>query len=320
MIVITGGAGFIGSALVWELNKRGEDNILIVDNLGSSEKWKNLVGLNFTDFVHKDDFLDLLLEDELEIQAIFHLGACSSTTELDANYLMDNNYEYSKTLAIYCHQNNIRFIYASSAATYGDGNLGYSDSLQLNKLKPLNMYGYSKHIFDQWMQKHQLDCHAIGLKFFNVWGPNENHKGSMKSMVAKAYDQIKTVGHVSLFKSHHKDYKDGMQKRDFVYVKDVVKMILHFYDKKELNGIFNIGSSKAHTWLDLVEPIFDALQIEKDIIFIDMPQELRGKYQYFTQADMSKYLESGLKEIITPLNEAVKDYVLDYLVKDKYLN
>ncbi|MCJ8344724.1 ADP-glyceromanno-heptose 6-epimerase [bacterium] len=320
MIVVTGGAGFIGSALVWELNKRGENDILIVDNLGSSEKWKNLCGLNFVDFVHKDDFLELLLEDELEIDVIFHLGACSSTTQLDANYLMENNYEYSKTLAIYCHQNEARFIYASSAATYGNGDLGYSDTIDLSKLKPLNMYGYSKHIFDQWMLRHGLDETAVGLKFFNVWGPNENHKGSMKSMVAKAYDQIQNVGYVSLFKSHHKDYEDGKQKRDFVYIKDVVKMVLHFWDQKDLGGIYNIGSSTAHTWLDLITPIFSALGIEKNIQFVDMPLELRGKYQYFTQADMSRYQESGLSEIVTPLDEAVKDYVLNYLAKDKYLD
>ncbi|MCO4781561.1 MAG: ADP-glyceromanno-heptose 6-epimerase [Candidatus Cloacimonetes bacterium] len=320
MIIVTGGAGFIGSALVWDLNKRGRSDILIVDNLGSSEKWKNLVGLDYIDFIHKDDFLDLLLEDHLEVEVIFHLGACSSTTELDANYLMDNNYEYSKSLAIYAHQNNIRFIYASSAATYGDGDLGYSDEADLSKLKPLNMYGYSKHVFDQWMQKHHLDNSAIGLKFFNVWGPNENHKGSMKSMVAKAFQQIQTDGSVSLFKSHHPNYEDGKQKRDFVYVKDVTAMILQFWDNPKIAGLFNVGSSTAHTWIDLISPIFSALNLEKNIKFIDMPVELQGKYQYFTQADMSKYLKSGLSEVVTPLSDAVHDYVLNYLKPNKHLD
>lgn len=320
MIIVTGGAGFIGSALVWDLNKRGRSDILIVDNLGSSEKWKNLVGLDYIDFVHKDDFLDLLLEDHLEVEVIFHLGACSSTTELDANYLMDNNYEYSKSLAIYSHQNNIRFIYASSAATYGNGDQGYSDQADLSTLNPLNMYGYSKHVFDQWMKKHGLDSSAVGLKFFNVWGPNENHKDSMKSMVAKAFEQIKDDGTVSLFKSHHPDYKDGEQKRDFVYVKDVTSMILQFWDKPHIGGLFNIGSSTAHTWIELINPIFKALELETSIKFIDMPLELQGKYQYFTQADMSKFLENGLTETVTPLNDAVHDYVLNYLAQDKYLD
>lgn len=320
MIIVTGGAGFIGSALVWELNKRGRNDILIVDNLGASEKWKNLVGLDYREFVHKDDFLDLLLEDHLEVEVIFHLGACSSTTELNANYLMDNNYEYSKSLAIYAHQNNIRFIYASSAATYGNGDLGYSDEADLSKLKPLNMYGYSKHVFDRWMKNHRLDQSAVGLKFFNVWGPNENHKGSMKSMVAKAYEQIQNDGTVSLFKSHHPDFEDGKQKRDFVYVKDVTAMILQFWDHPKIGGLFNIGSSTAHTWIDLVSPIFSALKLEVNIKFVDMPSHLKGKYQYFTQADMTKFLNSGLTETVTPLSEAVHDYVLNYLTQDKYLD
>jgi ADP-L-glycero-D-manno-heptose 6-epimerase len=313
MILVTGGAGFIGSALVWELNRAGIDNILIVDNLGTGEKWKNLTGLKFRDYMQKDKLSAYLENNGLSFRTVFHLGACSSTTETDCNYLIENNYEYSKQLALFCIKNRTPFLYASSAATYGDGAQGFSDTSELHQLKPLNMYGYSKHMFDLWLMRNNLLNSVVGLKFFNVWGPNESHKGSMRSMVMKAWEQIKTDGKVQLFQSHHPDYQDGCQMRDFIYVKDVTRMMLEFFRRPDIRGIFNIGRGKAITWIDLIEPIFHSLKLKPEIEFVPMPQQLREKYQYFTQADMSKYKESGLTHHETPLQDAVSDYVLNYL-------
>lgn len=323
-VLVTGGAGFIGSALVWELNRRGHDNIVISDRLGSDEKWKNLTGLRYIDFVDADVLLEGVeaSHDFLgEVGAVFHLGACSSTTETDADFLVWNNYEFTKTLAFWAREIGARFVYASSAATYGDGGEGMSDTdADLVRLRPLNMYGYSKHMFDLWAQRGGILDEVVGLKYFNVFGPNENHKGDMRSLVNKAYAQIVDTGAVGLFKSYRPDYRDGEQKRDFLYVKDAVKMTLHLAETEAAGGLYNLGSGEANTWVQLVEAIFDALGREPRIEFIDMPEAMRGKYQYYTCADIGKLRGSGYDAAVTPLAEAVRDYVANYLVPGKLLD
>lgn len=317
MIAVTGGAGFIGSALVWALNQNGEDRILIVDDLKSGSKWRNIVGLRFLDIEGKDSFKQRLESHQrLDLSCIFHLGACSSTTETDGSYLIQNNYEYSKILARYCLERKIRFIYASSAATYGSGSLGYSDICNLKELRPLNIYGYSKHLFDLWMQLNGGLREAVGIKFFNVWGPNEAHKGSMRSMVVKAYEQILTNGKVELFQSHNPNYEDGKQERDFLYVKDAVRMVLELYHRQDTHGIYNLGNGKAITWIELVSPIFKVLGVNPNIDFIPIPSNIRDQYQYHTKAAMERYLESGCPMHSTPLEDSINDYVNNYLVKD----
>ncbi|MCK9281664.1 MAG: ADP-glyceromanno-heptose 6-epimerase [Melioribacteraceae bacterium] len=322
MIVVTGGAGFIGSALVWRLNKLGHTNIIIVDELGKDEKWKNLVGLNYVDYYDKFDFIEMILDRTMpfDIDTIFHLGACSATTEKDADFLMSNNYKYSLELAKYCLELEIRFIYASSAATYGDGSNGYSDNeSDLDTLRPLNMYGYSKHLLDTWLYKHKLLHKVVGLKYFNVYGPNEYHKDDMRSVVHKAFGQIQETGKVNLFKSYRPDYEDGKQKRDFIYVKDAVEMTLHFFKHRDIGGIYNIGTGNAQTWVELVTAIFKALNKPVNIEFIDMPEQLREKYQYFTQADIFKIREKKYTNPIYDINVGVSDYVKEYLLKNEYL-
>ncbi len=322
-ILVTGGAGLIGSALIHALNNRGIDNILVCDILGSSEKYRNLVPLRFADYIEASD-LDLIIEATPEkladIRAVFHLGACSSTTESDCSYLIRNNYEYTKTLATWALANDSRFVYASSAATYGDGSQGMDDkSDNLQALRPLNMYGYSKHLFDLYAQRHGMLNSIVGLKYFNVFGPNEDHKENMRSVVHKAFREISESGSVSLFKSHHPDYRDGEQERDFLYVKDACEMTLHLAETPTANGIFNLGSGEAKTWLDLVRPIFAAMDKTESIQFIDMPQELRAKYQYHTCADISKLKATGYTSPFTPLSEAVTDYVQNYLMPNRTL-
>jgi len=281
MIIVTGGAGFIGSALVAELNARGVDDILIVDLLGTSDKWKNLRKLRFLDYMEADDFAQSLDSDQIEwdVEAILHMGACSDTTETDAAYLLRNNYEYSKMLAQWASQKEIRFVYASSAATYGDGTMGFSDSEPIDRLIPLNMYGYSKQLFDLWAQKTGLADQIAGLKYFNVFGPNEYHKGQMRSFVVKAFEQINAEGKVRLFKSHRPDYADGMQLRDFIYIKDAVEMTLFFLENPDINGLFNIGTGKARSWLDLANAVFAAMDKKPTSEFLPMPAPLRDKYQ-----------------------------------------
>lgn len=322
MIVVTGGAGFIGSAIVWRLNKLGESNVIIVDELGKDEKWKNLIGINFYDFINKDEFINRLeVFRDYGIKAIIHMGANSSTTEKDADHLMHNNYEYTRKLAQFSIINNIRFIYASSAATYGDGTLGFNDDESIvPRLRPLNMYGYSKNLFDIWAIKENISNKIAGIKYFNVFGPNEYHKGDMRSVVSKAYDQILTTGKVKLFKSQHVAYKDGEQMRDFVYVKDAIDMTLYFLDKKDKNGLFNVGSGKSRTWNDLVTAIFNALNKPVNIEYIEMPAYLASKYQYLTQARLDKIKKAGYLNPISSLEEGVTDYVKNYLMKSKYLD
>jgi ADP-L-glycero-D-manno-heptose 6-epimerase len=317
MIVITGGAGFIGSCLVRELNERGEHNILIVDRLGTGAKWKNLVGKKFVSIEQKDAFRSKLLAGgyKAEIETIFHLGACSSTTETDADYLLDNNYQYSKDLALYAEARNIRFIYASSAATYGAGKQGYRDTI-FDTLRPLNMYGYSKHLFDEWVLQNKLQHRFVGLKFFNVFGPNEYHKGAMASLVFKAHRQIVETGALRLFKSYRLEYADGEQQRDFVYVKDCVRLMADMLKFGEIAGIFNLGSGVARSWNDLARAVFAAMERPVTIEYMEMPESLRGQYQYFTLADMSKLQHTRLMFTPTSLEEAVQDYVRGYLVRD----
>lgn len=323
MIVVTGGAGFIGSAIVWRLNSLGNENIIIVDELGTTDKWKNLVALKFQEFVHKDDFISAVVDDTVEfpIEAIIHMGANSSTTEKDADHLFSNNYLYTQELAKYCLSKNTRFIYASSAATYGDGSLGFDDDeSKLETLRPLNMYGYSKQMFDLWAKRNNLLDKIVGLKYFNVYGPNEYHKGDMRSVVHKAFEQVRDTGKVRLFKSLNPKYKDGEQMRDFVYVKDAVDMTLHFLEHKDKNGIYNVGSGNARTWIDLVTALFNAVGKPVNIEFIDLPENLREKYQYFTEANLSKIKSAGYIKPITSLEDGVADYVKNYLLKNLYLN
>jgi ADP-L-glycero-D-manno-heptose 6-epimerase len=318
-IIVTGGAGFIGANVVKRLNELGEDKIFIVDNLSISEKWKNLVDLSFEDYIHKDRFIDELKKDKfkLSVKAIIHLGARSSTTEKDVDFLMENNYEYTKELAKWSIKRNVRFIYASSAATYGDGSIGFSDNHYLiPKLRPLNAYGYSKQIFDLWALKKGFLDKIVGLKYFNVFGPRENHKGDMRSMVLKAYEQIKRDGKIRLFKSYNPKYKDGEQLRDFIYIKDAVEMTLFFLEHPKLNGIFNVGTGIPRSWNDLAKAVFSALGTNPKIEYVDMPNEIRDKYQYFTKAEMEKIRKSGYTKPTLSLEEAVKDYILNYLEKN----
>ena len=322
MIVVTGGAGFIGSALVAALNKRGIDDIMVVDRLGSNQRWKNLVNLRFADYLDKEEFLEMVAEDVLPFstEAVFHLGACSSTTETDVSFLMESNFEYTKQLAQWTTEEGIRFIYASSAATYGGGENGFTDDeSKLETLKPLNPYGYSKQLFDLWAKRNGLLGKIVGLKYFNVFGPNEYHKADMRSFILKAFEQINTTGKVRLFKSHRSDYKDGEQKRDFLYVKDAVDMTLFFYDNPDTFGIYNLGAGVARSWNDLAKAIFAAMGKKPNIEYIDMPDAVRNQYQYFTKADITKLRNIGYEKQITSLEESVTDYVQNYLVRGTYI-
>jgi ADP-L-glycero-D-manno-heptose 6-epimerase len=318
-IVVTGASGFIGRNLVAELNARGYDDLLLVDNLGTDEKWSNLRGLRFEDLLQPPDFLSSLEQGKFSnLDAILHIGACSATTERDADFLLRNNYAYSRKLCEWSLQHNTRFVYASSAATYGDGSNGYSDDVSLlNTLRPLNMYGYSKHMFDLWAQKHGLFDRIVGLKYFNVYGPYEGHKGDMRSVVNKAYGQIKNTGKVQLFKSYRPDYADGEQMRDFVYVKDAVAVTLHFLNDRETGGLFNCGTGVARSWKDLVNATFSAMEVPSQIEFIEMPEVLRDKYQYFTQAEPAKLRNAGYAASFTSLENAIHDYVATYLSKQE---
>ena len=318
--IVTGGAGLIGSSLVWQMNQEGIRDILIVDHLGTSEKWKNLRALSYVDYMEKEDFMELLLSGELpeDVEAIVHLGACSSTTEKDATYLIHNNFEYTKILAEYAVEKGIRFLYASSAATYGGGEYGYKDDEgEIEKLRPLNMYGYSKQMFDLWAKRQGLLSRITGVKFTNVYGPNELHKGEMRSMVCRAYEQIRDTGKVKLFKSCRSDYAHGEQMRDFIYVKDAVKMTL-FLLQNNVKGLYNIGSGCAETWNALAAAVFKAMGKEVNIEYIDMPEHLKGKYQYYTCAEIEKIRAAGYSEEILPLEDAVADYI-SYISREKFL-
>jgi ADP-L-glycero-D-manno-heptose 6-epimerase len=316
MIIVTGGAGFIGSAFVWRLNQEGIDDIVIVDRLGTTDKWKNLVNLRFVNYIHKDDFHEMIYNDTVrfDVDAIVHMGACSSTTERDADYLWQNNNVYTGLLAEYAIEHGIRFIYASSAATYGNGTQGFSDDHgNINKLKPINMYGYSKQAFDLRALKHSWENNIAGIKFFNVFGPNEYHKGDMTSVIFKAFHQIKETGKVRLFKSYLSQYPDGGQLRDFIYVKDCIDVMWWLFKNQDVNGIFNLGTGKARTWNDLINAVFAAMGIKPNIEYIEMPESLRNQYQYFTQAEMDKLGVSGCPVDFSALEDSVRDYVVNYL-------
>ncbi len=316
MIVVTGGAGFIGRNAVEALNKKGHDNILIVDKLGTDEKWRNLRGLRFEDIIAPEQFPALLNSGPApEIFAIVHLGANSSTTERDADHLLENNYRSTRELCEWSLQHQVRFIYASSAATYGDGTQGYSDSDATTvNLKPLNMYGYSKQIFDLWALRHNLFDRIVGLKYFNVYGPYEDHKEEMRSVISKSYLQISREKKIGLFKSYRPDYADGEQKRDFIYVKDAVDVTLSFLENSK-GGLFNCGTGIARTWKDLAAAVFSAMGMPVNIEFIEMPGLLRSKYQYYTQADITKLRAAGYTRPFTSLEEGIADYIRNFYRK-----
>ncbi len=323
-IVVTGGAGLIGSAIIWGLNNRNLENIWLVDWAEpDSLKHRNLPPLSFSRHLLPEDFRKMIGNNSPElsdISTIFHLGACSSTTETNEEYLNDNNLGYTKELCEWSLENGVRFVYASSASTYGDGSMGMDDQDEdLKKFQPLNLYGWSKHKFDLLAQENGWLDHIVGLKYFNVYGPNEEHKGDMRSVVSKAYEQIALTGEMTLFESYHPDYRDGEQMRDFLYVKDAVLMSIWLAETFSTNGLFNLGNGQARTWLDLGRAIFSSLGQEEKIKFIEMPEILRDKYQYFTEAKIAKLRTAGYSKQLFSLEDAVKDYVTQYLVPDRRL-
>jgi ADP-L-glycero-D-manno-heptose 6-epimerase len=304
--------------LVRELNRRGCLNVVIADFPAEGEKHRNLEGLRYRDSVEPGALLSKLSAGSLGMfDLAFHLGACSSTTEMNEEYLRENNFEYSRKLAEWALRAGVRFVYASSAATYGDGSAGMDDKdpRQLERLQPLNPYGKSKHSMDLHAWRQGWLDRIVGLKYFNVFGPNENHKGDMRSVVCKSYGQVLETGVIRLFKSYRPEYGDGEQRRDFHYVKDAVSMTLHLAANPTANGIFNIGSGKAHSWNELALAVFAALGREPRIQYIEMPESIRDKYQYFTRADIQKLLSTGYGQPITPLKEAVRDYVVNHLMQ-----
>ncbi len=317
MVIITGGAGFIGSCLVRMFNDIGIEDIIIVDNINSSDKWMNIRNKKYIKYVHKSR-LQQELPSYTGVSAIVHMGAQSSTAERDFDYLYRNNFEYTQYLWNYCAEKDISFIYASSAATYGDGAEGFDDRMDIDRLLPLNGYGYAKHLFDLWV-KHQAKVFPkqyVGLKFFNVYGPNEYFKGSMASMVFHGYRQIRENGKIKLFKSCNANYEDGGQLRDFVYVKDICAVIVWLLENRHINGLFNIGTGQARSFRELAEAAFHALDMGPDIEYISMPEQLRAKYQYYTKAEMSKLREAGYEKEFMTLEAGVTDYVLKYLHKN----
>ena len=316
-IIVTGGAGFIGICIVRTLNDAGRSYIIIVDNVAATDKWMNMRNKKYIRYIHKSAFLQELPTLE-NIEAIIHMGAQSSTTERDFDYLYENNFEYTKALWNYCAEKQISFIYASSAATYGDGELGFDDRMDIDKLRPLNGYGYSKQLFDQWV-KHQattFPLQHVGLKFFNVYGPNEYFKGSMASMVFHGYKQILEGGKIKLFKSCNPNYADGGQLRDFVYVKDICSVIEWLLQHKDVSGLFNVGTGNAQSFRELAEATFQALDMQPNIEYIEMPEHLKKKYQYYTQANMSKLRQAGYNKDFMNLEQGVRDYVTNHLQKD----
>ncbi|MGZ5243639.1 MAG: ADP-glyceromanno-heptose 6-epimerase [Bacteroidia bacterium] len=323
MIIVTGAAGFIGSAFVAKLNQEGYNDVVVVDDFSNEEKNKNLEGKNITARVDRKKFFNWLKENQRLVQFVFHLGARTDTTEFDVNLLNELNLDYTKQMWNACAEFGIPLVYASSAATYGNGEFGYEDSHEIiPKLQPLNPYGESKNEFDKWALRQEKSPYFwVGLKFFNVYGPNEYHKGRMASVVFHAFNQIKETGKMKLFRSHNPNFTDGGQMRDFVYVKDVCEVLffLLHHRKKENNGIYNLGSGKAETFLSLAENTFAAMGIEPDISFIDTPEDIRDKYQYFTEARMEKLRNIGYDKPFHSLKDGIDDYVKNYLQEHRYL-
>lgn len=317
MIILTGGAGFIGSNVLSVLNQKGYTDILVVDAFDESDKWKNLVGKAFSEIIDQSQLFAWLNKD---VQAIIHLGACASTVEKDSHFLLENNYRYSKRLAQFAFEHDIRFIYASSAATYGDGSLGFSDAhKKLEAYQPLNMYGYSKHLFDLWLKRENLLEKAVGLKYFNVYGPNEFHKGRMASAVLKMVPQALQSGKIQLFASSEPHrFKDGDQVRDFIYVKDAAEMTVQFLENN-LGGIFNIGTGEEQTWNRLARSVLKGIDHSSEIEYIPMPEDLMGKYQNYTCADMKKSHLHQLKMPRFSLEDAVEEYVREYILMNRYV-
>ncbi len=316
-VIVTGAAGLIGSAVVRQLNLEGAEDIVAVDRLGTSEKWRHLVPLRFADYLDADEFYAALAggpEAFGEVATVFHLGACSSTTERDASYLIQNNVRRSQELARWAFARGARFVYASSAATYGARESDLREDLDPHALRPLNMYGYSKHLFDNWLRREGLLERAVGLKYFNVYGPNEDHKGAMRSVVAKAYEQIRARGTIELFRSYRAGVADGEQSRDFLYVKDAAAITTFLARTPSASGLFNVGAGIDRTWNDLAAAVFAALDLPPRVEYVDMPQELRGKYQYRTVAEVAKLRAAGWDRPATALERAVDDYVRNYLV------
>ncbi|WP_422354878.1 ADP-glyceromanno-heptose 6-epimerase [Roseivirga pacifica] len=320
MIVVTGAAGFIGSCLVSKLNDEGYKDIVVVDHFDNEEKNKNLVGKSIKESVDRDNFIDWLDEVQDKVEFIFHLGARTNTAEFDAKLLAKLNTDYTKAVWQKCIAYQIPLVYASSAATYGLGEYGYvDDHSKIEHLIPLNPYGDSKNEFDKWaLKQEETPFFWAGLKFFNVYGPNEYHKGRMASVIMHAFNQIKATDGMKLFRSHNPEFKDGEQKRDFVYVKDVVNVCMFLMNHRKDSAIYNLGSGKARTFLDLVRATFKAMDKEEQISFIDTPADIRDKYQYFTEADMSKLKSIGYETPFTSLEEGVTDYVKNYLIEGKY--
>lgn len=326
MIIVTGGAGFIGSNLLAGLEEKGLKDIVVCDWLGSDDKWRNIAKRALRDIVKPENLSVYLEQHKDEIECVFHMGAISATTERDADLIIENNFMLSRELWKWCAENNVRFIYASSAATYGDGDEGFDDDMSLEhlkKLQPLNPYGWSKHLFDRRVSEivngsksEKCPPQWAGLKFFNVYGPNEYHKDDMMSVICKLYPQVAAGASAKLFKSDHPDYEDGGQLRDFVYVQDCVNVMLWLYDNPDVSGLFNVGTGKARSFKDLALATFAAAGKEPKINYVDMPEHLKGKYQYFTEANMSRIQKAGYNGGFTSLEDGVADYVKNYMATD----
>ena len=325
MILVTGGAGFIGSNIVRMLNDKGFDDIIICDHICETDKWMNMRNKRYIEYIERSELLGRLCDFSGKISHVIHMGACSATTEKNFDFLYKNNFEFTKALWKYCAEEGISFIYASSAATYGNGNEGFDDEDDIKKLMPLNGYGYSKQLFDLWSEKeiqkgNKLPKQYVGFKFFNVYGPNEYFKGSMASVIFHTFNDVTKTGKKGLFKSYKEGYEDGKQLRDFVYVKDICKVIDYVMDNSDVNGLFNLGTGVARSFYDLAVATFESMGKKPNIEFIDMPEQLKGKYQYFTEAKMNKLRKTGYKEEFYSLEDGVRDYVTNYLMEGYKIN
>ncbi len=323
MILITGGAGMIGSMLAWHFNAHSQrDDLVLVDRILEADQWQNYCRRDIVEYLDKDELFPWLeAHPNLKVEAVIHMGAISATTERDFGLLLETNIRYSQRLWQWCADHGVAYLYASSAATYGGGELGYVDSHDNAALRPLNGYGFSKQFFDRWALRQAREGKPTppawyGFKFFNVYGPNEYHKGRMASVVLHTFNQTRATGRMKLFRSHRPDYADGMQMRDFVYVKDAAAVLAHFVERRPASGLYNIGTGKARAFLDLARATQESMGLAPAIEFIDMPEDLRGKYQYFTQADMTKLRAAGYDQPFTELEDGVRDYVSGYLLKD----